>query len=151
MKINEVISTPPKSSLIEDVCAPQAIARVLGLPYDDVHQACVNFKLWKPRFGMTTSQIIAAVRKLGWDIRSHTNLTFVRRKDKTTGTEFYGSATLNQVLKRLDPGKKYLITLRNHVIAYADGQVHDDSNYGKKHRVHDVLEIVTKGAGSSTG
>lgn len=135
MRIHEIIT--------EDICAPQAIAKVLGLPYDKVHQACVRFKLWRPRFGMNTSQIIRAVRELGWDIESHTNLTFVKKINKN-GTSYYGQATLNQVLKKLDPKKKYLLTLRGHTIAYVDGQVYDKSNFGKKHRVQDILEITPK-------
>lgn len=87
---------------------------------------------------------MSAIKHLGWDIEERKDLTFVKKKAKDTGATYYGYTTLNQILKKLDTDKKYIIILKDHVIAYVDGTVHDISNYGKKHYVHYVFEIVQK-------
>lgn len=139
MKLQD-LTTP----LFESTCAPLAISRVLGLPYDEVHQTCVRFKLWNPRIGMRDGQILHAIRKLGWGYEEQTKLAFVRKVSRTTGTPYWGLGTLNQLLPKLDPSQKYIITLKDHAIAYVDGQIHDDAQYGHKHRVKGVYRIIPR-------
>lgn len=136
MKIYEILN--------EDICAPQAIARALGLPYDQVMDTCVKFKLWRKRFGMRPVDIIRAIKQLGWEIKDRVDLTVVKKYAHNKTVPYHSTATLNQVLQRLEPNKKYIISLKNHTIAYVDGRVIDDESYGKKHKVTNVLEIIPK-------
>ena len=131
MKIHEILN--------EDICAPQAIARTLGLPYNQVMDTCVKFKLWRKRFGMRPIDVIRAIKQLGWEVKDRADLTVVKKYAHNKTVPYHGTATLNQVLQRLEPNKKYIISLKNHTIAYVDGRIIDDENYGKKHKVTNVL------------
>ncbi len=136
--------------IIEDVyksnapCVPLAIMRVTDMQPNEVQDFCVHND-WSDKRGMTALQYIPMLKQMGFNYKERFDLLFYEKE--STDPLFKGQnfmdkfpRTLNMLLKVIPKGK-FLVSVRDHAVAIIDGKLYDDARVGRKHRVGGVYEV----------
>lgn len=116
-------------------CVPVALSIVSGVHVDEVNRSLMakpsTFKVRTPRRRRRCGVYEADWRQEALDM----GLTL------TDVTSHVGASTVTSAARRLDPAKKYLIKVRRHLIAFAEGKIQDWTE-GRRHRIISILEVT---------
>jgi hypothetical protein len=106
-------------------CTVRALACALDIPYNEAHAVAKR-----------------AGRKRGRRFRTHLMLNQAVR-DGILHTKLYPSPglTLNRAVEQ-HPRGRFIIRIRNHVLALVDGVIHDMYLSGARCRVRDIWQII---------
>ena len=122
----------------KDDCAVKAIALVTGLEYKDALELAAQFGR-KPRKGMQTLDIIAAIESIGFKLLQINSKTFIEQYKKSgiKNVTTHHPERFNEVWK---DGSKYLFFVKGHVAAVIDGVTHDWTQ-GKSKLVKKIYKV----------
>ena len=114
----------------KNYCVPIALAIMADKRAVDVSNDMIAKRIRKKRCGVYESN---------WSLymKDELGLEFI---DVTQDVTMAGGRTVKTAERVLNPKGKYLIVVRGHVLAYADGQIQDWSK-GRKHRPRKILML----------
>ena len=136
-------------------CAVVAMSIACDVPYEYAHEA-IALQGRKVRRGTDRFQWKEAVRSVGGSIKGITYFHRTNIKSKNNLPEYSSSmredgsyqvhvyvpytVTMNHILKFVHPHKRYMVSIRDHVLAIVNGKV-EDWTANSKRRVWDITEV----------
>jgi len=115
-------------------CVPVALALISGKSARDVNSSLMAKGRRRKGKGVHNGDWKAEMDEMGI---TYSNVTEKYSKNA-------GGRTVKSVVEVLDPSRKFLVTVRGHLLAVIHGKVEDWSE-GRKHRVTEILEIAENG------
>jgi len=111
-------------------CGPMALGIVTGRNPVEIAEMMEAAGRRKKRQGCSVFDIIAQAKELG--------VILINRTDEVLRA---GAKSVTSIVNVVDQNRNYLVGVRGHVLAVANGQVHDWTN-DRKHRIKEVYEAA---------